>query len=73
VEKEREALLNALRTRHEQIFVVADERLRRELYGDHPYARAEEGEENTVRALTREDLVVLARRERFRPAKARSW
>jgi zinc protease len=60
VEKEREALLNALRTRHEQIFVVADERLRRELYGDHPYARAEEGEENTVRAFTREDLVVLA-------------
>ncbi len=66
VEKEREALLNALRTRHEQIFVVADERLRRELYGDHPYARAEEGEENTVRAFTREDLVSW-HRERFRP------
>lgn len=66
VEKEREALLNALRTRHEQIFVVADERFRRELYGDHPYARAEEGEESTVRALTRLDLVSW-HRERFRP------
>jgi zinc protease len=69
VEKEREALLNALRTRHEQIFVVADERLRRELYGAHPYARAEEGEEGAVRALTRDDLVAW-HDARFRPAGA---
>lgn len=69
VEKEREALLNAIRTRHEQIFVVADERLRRELFGAHPYARAEEGEELSVRALTRDDLVAW-HRARFRPGGA---
>jgi len=66
VEKEREALLNAIHTRHEQIFVVADERLRRELFGTHPYARADEGEDRTVRALTRDDLVGW-HRARFRP------
>lgn len=66
VEKERDVLLNAIRTRHEQIFVVADERLRRELFGSHPYARTEEGDEETVRALTRDDLVAW-HRSRFRP------
>ena len=57
IEKEREALLNAIRTRHEHIFNVAEERFRRELFGAHPYGRPDEGTEATVRALTREDLV----------------
>ena len=66
VEKEREALLNVLRTSHEHIFNVAEERLRKELFIDHPYGRPEEGTESSVRALARKDLVQWHRRC-FRP------
>jgi predicted Zn-dependent peptidase len=62
VEKEREALLNAIRTRHENIFNVAEERFRLEMYGTHPYGRPDEGTEKAVSAMDREALVQWHRR-----------
>ena len=39
VDKERAALLNAIRTNDEHIFNVAEERFRKEMFGAHPYGR----------------------------------
>lgn len=62
VSKEREALLNVVRTRHENIFNVAEERFRIEMFGDHPYGRPDEGTEESVPNLRREDLTSWHRR-----------
>ncbi len=57
VDKEREAALNGIRTKKEYIFNVAQELMQKEMFGDHPYGRPEDGTEETVKVLTREDLV----------------
>lgn len=56
VEKEREALLNALKTKDEHIFTVAEELFRREMFGGHPYGRPDEGTEESVAKITRDQL-----------------
>jgi zinc protease len=56
-DKEKEALLNAIQSKKEQIFNIAYEKLQKEMFGDHPYGRPEEGTEETVSRITRDDLV----------------
>lgn len=56
VEKEREVLLNALKTKDEHIFSVAEEQFRQEMFGSHPYGRADEGTEESVVKITRDQL-----------------
>ncbi|HRY29647.1 MAG TPA: pitrilysin family protein [Elusimicrobiota bacterium] len=55
--KEKAAHLNDIRAKKEHIFEVAYDRLQKETFGDHPYARPEEGTESSVGSLTRDDLV----------------
>ncbi len=57
VDKERASLLNDRQANQEHIFHVAEERFRKEMFGDHPYGRQEEGTEASLSGLTREDLV----------------
>lgn len=62
VDKERAALLNAIHTNDEHIFNVAEERFRKEMFGVHPYGRPDEGTEESVSKLTREDLAAWHQR-----------
>lgn len=55
--KERTALVAAIRSKRESIFTVANEELNRRLYGKHPYGRPAPGNETTVAALKRDDIV----------------
>lgn len=57
VDKERAALLNAIHTKDEHIFSVAEELFRKSMFGAHPYGRPDEGTEESVAKLTREDLL----------------
>lgn len=63
VDKERAALLNAIHTNDEHIFSVAEERFRKELFGAHPYGRPDEGTEESVSSLKREDLSAWHKRQ----------
>ncbi|MBI4396181.1 MAG: insulinase family protein [Elusimicrobia bacterium] len=65
-EKEKQAQLNSIRANKEHIFTVAMQRLQREVFGDHPYGRPEEGTEATVASLTREE-VARWHKERIQP------
>lgn len=56
VEKEKKALIAAIRSKKEHIFTVANETLGRLLFGDHPYGRPTSGKEATVASLTPADL-----------------
>ncbi|MBV9080366.1 MAG: insulinase family protein, partial [Elusimicrobia bacterium] len=53
VQKERAALLAAIRSKKESIFTIANEELNRRLYGAHPYARPVTGTEPSVTPLDR--------------------
>lgn len=63
VDKERAALLNAIRTNDEHIFNVAEERFRKEMFGAHPYGRPDDGTEESVSKLTRDDLAAWHKRQ----------
>ena len=56
VELERKITLQSIRSQKEQPFNVAFDRLRADLYGQHPYGVSILGKENTVAQLTAEDL-----------------
>ncbi|MCU0553098.1 MAG: insulinase family protein [Leptolyngbya sp. Prado105] len=56
VELERRLALQAIRSQQEQPFTVALDRLRQDMYGDHPYSLSGLGSAETVANLTREDL-----------------
>ena len=56
IEKERGALIAAIKARRENIFAVASEELNKRLYGSHPYGRLAAGREDSVAALTEPDL-----------------
>ncbi|MGQ0644771.1 MAG: M16 family metallopeptidase [Elusimicrobiota bacterium] len=56
-QKEKEAHLNAIRSKKERIFSVAFERFQTEMFGRHTYGRPTEGTEASVSRLTREDLL----------------
>lgn len=62
-EKEKQALLNNIRTKDERIFNVAFDRFQAEIFGKHPYGRPSEGTEPTVLSLTRDNLAAWHKKE----------
>jgi zinc protease len=62
LERLRQNTLIALRQEQESPRTVAQKALYRAVFGDHPYASDPSGTEESVRALTREDLAAFHRR-----------
>ena len=62
LELERNQVLVSLRYRKQDPGKVADDAFYAALYGDHPYAHPTQGDEATVRSLTREELLAFYRR-----------
>lgn len=59
IEKEKRKQLSDLQLEKDQPMRVARDVLREALFGSHPYARNTLGSEETVQALTREDIVAF--------------
>jgi zinc protease len=57
IERERETLLAQIRGLEDQPFQVANRLLSRALFGEHPYGLPVAGSPDTVRRLSRDDLV----------------
>jgi zinc protease len=57
LERQREQALVALQKDMQLPGAIADKAFYGELYGDHPYAHDPQGDESSVKAITREDLV----------------
>jgi predicted Zn-dependent peptidase len=66
VELEQKLTIQAIRSQQEQPFNVAFDRLRRSMYGEHPYGVSILGTETSVAELTRSDLEHY-RQTYFRP------
>jgi predicted Zn-dependent peptidase len=66
VERERAGLLAQIRALEDQPFHVANRLLLRALYGEHPYGLPTAGDPETVRRLTRDDLLAHYARS-YRP------
>lgn len=62
IDLERKLTLQHIRSMQEQPFTVAFNQLRRDMYGEHPYALPGIGTEATVAAITQPDLVDFHRR-----------
>jgi zinc protease len=56
LERNREQALVALQKDMQSPGAIADKAFYRELYGDHPYAHDPQGDESSLKAITREDL-----------------
>jgi len=56
LERQREQALVALQKDMQSPGAIADKAFYRELYGDHPYAHDPQGDESSLKAITREDL-----------------
>lgn len=56
LELERRLTIQSIRSQQERPFTIAYERLQRLMYGDHPYGFSSLGTEETIRAITRDDL-----------------
>ncbi|AGY59486.1 M16 family metallopeptidase [Gloeobacter kilaueensis] len=69
IEIERKVTLQAIRSQQERPFTVAYNQFRRALYGEHPYAFAELGTEESVQAIERQQLLAFYRTH-FRPDNA---
>jgi zinc protease len=61
VERMRRELLAGLAAQMETPGYLASKRIYKELFGDHPYAREEDGTPDSVKALTRKDVQTWAR------------
>jgi zinc protease len=59
IELERKLTLQGLRSMQEQPFTVAFNQLRTLMYADHPYAFSSLGTEESVTAITREQLIAM--------------
>jgi predicted Zn-dependent peptidase len=57
IELERKLTLQSIRSQKEQPFNQAYQYLRQVMYGEHPYARSPLGTEDTVREISRQDLL----------------
>ena len=66
IELEKKLTIQGLRSMQEQPFSVAYKYFREGMYGDHPYGFSSMGTEETVAAITRDDLLT-AHRQHFRP------
>ena len=56
LELERRLTIQSIRSQQERPFTIAYEQLQRLMYGDHPYGFSSLGTEETIRAITRDDL-----------------
>ncbi len=59
VERLRAQILTGLALRDQDPDSVASLTFDKLIYGDHPYARSDEGEPHTIRAITRDDLLAF--------------
>ncbi|MGB3200217.1 MAG: pitrilysin family protein, partial [Nodosilinea sp.] len=66
IDLERKLTLQQIRSMQEQPFTVAFNQLRRDMYGEHPYALPSIGTEASVAAITQPDLVNF-HRQHMRP------
>jgi zinc protease len=66
IERQRQQVLGTIRQSRDQNSTVASEHVAALVYGEHPYARPILGDEGSVTAITREDLVKF-HQEYFRP------
>ena len=66
IEKQRTVQLAAIQQQREQPFFLAEEALRQVLFPGHPYRWAPEGTRETVRALTRDQILAHFRRHAVR-------
>lgn len=57
LEKEKTVTMASIRSRKDHIFNVAFDLLMENLYGRHPYARLPSGTEETVKNISRDDIV----------------
>ncbi|HZG38685.1 MAG TPA: pitrilysin family protein [Nodosilinea sp.] len=57
IDLERKLTLQQIRSMQEQPFTLAFNQLRRDMYGEHPYALPGIGTEATVSAITQQDLI----------------
>ncbi|MFZ4483394.1 MAG: M16 family metallopeptidase [Chthoniobacterales bacterium] len=62
IEREKEDQLAALKAENEQVTTVAKRAMRRAIFGDHPYGLRSNGTEESIAALTRDDLLTFRRR-----------
>ncbi len=69
IDKLRKKVLASIREQETDIFEYGMIRLRKLIYGDHPYSMRQLGEIRTVRSITRDNIVAFYR-ERFTPASA---
>ncbi len=56
LELERRLTIQSIRSQQERPFTIAYDRLQRLMYGDHPYGFSSLGTEETISAITRDDL-----------------
>jgi predicted Zn-dependent peptidase len=63
---ERRLTMQSIRSQQERPFTIAYDRLQKLMYGDHPYGFSSLGTEETVRAITRDDLVTF-HQQQLRP------
>lgn len=57
IKRKKEMIIGSLRQSEEDPSFVANRTFRKALYGDHPYGRQITGTEDTIKKITREDLV----------------
>lgn len=66
IKRKKEMIIGSLRQSEEDPSFVANRTFRKALYGDHPYGRQITGTEDTIKKITREDLVKF-HRNYYRP------
>lgn len=57
IKRKKEMIIGSLRQSEEDPSFVANRTFKKALYGDHPYGRQITGTEDTIKKITREDLV----------------
>ncbi|MBD2176197.1 insulinase family protein [Pseudanabaena sp. FACHB-1998] len=63
---ERRLTMQSIRSQQERPFTIAYDRLQKLMYGDHPYGLSSLGTEETVKGITRDDLVAF-HQQQLRP------
>ncbi|MBI5416475.1 insulinase family protein [Candidatus Poribacteria bacterium] len=57
IEKERKNILIGIRTREDDVFGAASNLFRKTMFKTHPYRLSSSGEEDSVKSITREDII----------------
>ena len=61
IDRQRKRLLIGIQQKKQSPAALADDAFKAAIYGDHPYARPEEGTENSLPPITRSDLLAWHR------------